>query len=307
MRISLSRPLGSVPDKQFDIGRFHLDSAHIDYLMNNAYVSVAQGIATAPTEGDNARQQLRAIVGPVYVVYDDALQPVEKGAAPPILSCSVPGINMSYSHAEIVRYSVNGQLDQRRYTVRAKVILAHVLACMQAEDVEFPVLCAIGCGAFKGSFGDIPFCVAQAVAAVLLEGGFRFKAVVICLPGFSAEDDNFSIFSRVFEQHDKRLPVPVMLVEDRGMLTIANRLRVLGLKAGVLNPSDCDALHPDRGYIGMYWDNGHVALEEMMALTTTLLFQHKGVNPGLFASDRLFSTSLYAGLAEEVATFDPCG
>lgn len=308
VRISLARPLASVKDKQFVIGRFRLDSAHIDRLMDGAYVSVVRGVSvsTSPTGGDNERQQLRAIVGPVYVIYDDSLRPLERGAAPPVLSCSVPGINMSYSHAEMVRYSVNGKLEQRRYTVRTKVILAHVLACMQAEGVEYPVLCAIGCGAFKGRFGDVPHCVAQATAAVLMEGNFRFKAVVFCLPGFGAGDNNFSVFSSVFAEHDKRLPVPVMLVEDRGMLAIANRLRALGAKAGVLNPSDCDALHPERGFVGMYWDNGHVALEETMALTTTLLFQHRGVNPGLFAPERLHSTDLYAGLADEAAALDPC-
>lgn len=79
----------------------------------------------------------------------------------------------------------------------------------------------------------------------------------------------------------------------------------MGVRAGVLNPSDWQALHPDIGAIGLNWDSGHIALEEVMATKTTLLFQHKGMNPELFTPARLRTTALYPGLVEEALAVDP--
>ena len=41
-----------------------------------------------------------------------------------------------------------------------------------------------------------------------------------------------------------------------------------------------------QGYIGMFWDGGHIALEEILAMQTTLLLQHKGISPDLYSDPK---------------------
>jgi hypothetical protein len=63
-------------------------------------------------------------------------------------------------------------------------------------------------------------------------------------------------------------------------LEVADGLANKGHKVGILNPSDPIAVR--KGRIGMYWNRGHIALEELMAVQTTLLLHHIDVNPELW-------------------------
>ena len=90
--------------------------------------------------------------------------------------------------------------------------------------------------------------------------------------------------------------------EDRSMMSLADHLSRKGHKAGILNPSDIQAVR--EGYIGMYWDGGHVALEELLAMQTTLLLHHKGVNPTLYTDAGRWKP-LRLGLAPKTAPACP--
>ena len=50
----------------------------------------------------------------------------------------------------------------------------------------------------------------------------------------------------------------------------------------------------------MYWDGGHVALEELLAMQTTLLLHHKGVNATLYTDPNRWQP-LQLGLTPAVA------
>ena len=58
----------------------------------------------------------------------------------------------------------------------------------------------------------------------------------------------------------------------------------MGLRAGIVNPSDVVALRT--GSIGMYWDGGHVALEEVLFTQLLLCIQHRDLNEGLYHAAR---------------------
>lgn len=88
------------------------------------------------------------------------------------------------------------------------------------------------------------------------------------------------------------------------MLSMAVYMRDQGHRVGILNPSDWEALHRDHGHVGMYWSGGHVALEEVLALRSTLLLQNKGLNPALFATDPK-KTKLPDALLAEARAVDP--
>ena len=78
------------------------------------------------------------------------------------------------------------------------------------------------------------------------------------------------------------------------MMCLADHLSRHGQRAGILNPSDVEAVR--KGYIGMYWDGGHIALEKLLAMQTTLLLHHKGVNPTLYTDSKRWKP-LRLGLA----------
>jgi hypothetical protein len=61
-----------------------------------------------------------------------------------------------------------------------------------------------------------------------------------------------------------------------------------------LNPSDKKAVLG--GSLGLYWLGGHIALEELIAVQTTLLLQHKSFNPEAWSKH----SSAIDGLPESV-------
>jgi hypothetical protein len=158
-------------------------------------------------------------------------------------------------------------------------IWKHVLHSMNEAQVEVPVLCGIGCGAFKGQVKEVAFNYGKALAKVLTENANKYpeiKHVVVTLPPFN--DNNFEKFTRGFEGY--RGTISVTFSKEASMIALADQLSRNGVKAGILNPSDAQAIR--NGYIGMFWDGGHIAVEELLATQTTLLLQHRGVNPELF-------------------------
>ena len=123
-------------------------------------------------------------------------------------------------------------------------------------------------------------------------------------------EEHFDIFNHAFrtvradlkthERHRVFLCRPdatVVVTLHGSNLVIADRLARSGLNVGLLNPSDPLALQA--GYLGMFFvrrdshhsvppvfDNGNIALEEFIALQTTLLLHHKGANPDLYKPGR---------------------
>ena len=70
------------------------------------------------------------------------------------------------------------------------------------------------------------------------------------------------------------------------MLNVAHYLgSAHRIKSGFLNPADVVALRT--GFMGMDWDDGPVAFEQIVAMETTLLLQYIGANPEAWQRDRI--------------------
>jgi hypothetical protein len=227
------------------------------------------------------------ISGPVLVLHDNDYNPI---ATPPtVVACSTPGINFAYSKEDLSDYtaSIDNEprtLDRGRALGHMIKVWTHVLVVMdEVYRVQFPVLCAIGCGAFRGKFGaQVPRLWATALHYVLSTRSFNHvHAVFMSAPTFG-DTNNYSPFTVTLNACNATTPmkVPVIVTEDMSMVTIAAILAEAGYTAGILNPSDVEAMR--RGWIGMYWDGGHIAVEEVLAMQTSLLVQHVGVNPKLY-------------------------
>ena len=63
------------------------------------------------------------------------------------------------------------------------------------------------------------------------------------------------------------------------MMGLARRISNHGSRSGILNPADAEAVR--NGRMGMYWTGYHIALEELVAVQTTLLLQNIDVNPDM--------------------------
>lgn len=236
------------------------------------------------------QSQAVAVVGPVLVVYDgDRNHPQQWFALPdldlpPIQCVSIPAINFAYNNYDRAQFvtKVNGKqsIVEEAASQRMYEITHLFLTAFQDTGVKYPVLCAIGCGAFKGGFTRlVPRLWSRAMAQCLKDRNYGFALVVISVPVFGKDDTNAKEFHATFDgRHD--LPVKVVITEEKGMVTVARKFAEAGLHSGILNPSDAWAVRG--GYIRMYWDGGDIALEEILAQQTTLLLQHWGVNPQLY-------------------------
>jgi hypothetical protein len=70
-----------------------------------------------------------------------------------------------------------------------------------------------------------------------------------------------------------------------GVVSLAAAVgRTLGLRAGIVNPSDVVALRT--GSMGMLWDSGDVALEEVLFTQLLLCIHHRDLNGELYDAKR---------------------
>ena len=173
-------------------------------------------------------------------------------------------------------------LNVRTLFPRMQQVWHTALAAMRRQGVEYAVLSAIGCGAFRGPFAEVPALWAAALRCVLEAAGPSDGLpphVVVCFPPFPADGYNYCCFVRAFSGH--RTGVPVELRRGVGMLEVAVWLRQRGCSVGLLNPSDVLAVR--KGHIGMFFDGGgHLALEEILAVSTTALTMNRQLNPRLW-------------------------
>jgi hypothetical protein len=113
-----------------------------------------------------------------------------------------------------------------------------------------PVLSAIGCGAFRGPYCQVPSLWAAALRATLenhVSADPWFEFVLVCFPDTNADRHNRDCFVRVFATYDQRLP-PVRLLFNHSMMHTAHLLGTeCGKRTGILNPSDVYAVR--KGHI----------------------------------------------------------
>ena len=214
----------------------------------------------------------------------------------------------------IGRQLVGYRLDADAYVAAMERTWYVALEAMRRSGVRYPVLCAIGCGAFCGPFGEVPYLVAKALLRVMRKhyANVRslskdkenadtlrspnnrhdvmqdraFDAVIVCFPRGATNWWNYERFSDAlsgtgFPDDARR----VALFNECSMMHVADALAQIECRSGMLNPSDVMAVRG--GWIGCYFDGGHIALEELLAVGTTALTMHRSLSPNLWAnSDR---------------------
>ena len=217
--------------------------------------------------------QLLALCGPVLLVHDQDGKPVANTKRR-ILTVSTPAIDFRQSNSAFVTHGVVNKTGK----ARMRDIWRMVLASFSVNEVRYPVLTPIGCGAFRGhpKLG-VPGLWADALVTVLAEPyDWGFSAVLVSV----LQETTFTDFWRTLQSRKDELTEapPVVLTRVHDALELARTLP----DAGLLVP--CDDRSVREGSIGgKPWVRGApIGFEEVVALRTTLLLQNKGLNPKLW-------------------------
>jgi hypothetical protein len=271
----------------YDDGAMTVTGERIDALQRAARITYLQGHVSQHDadnhklprrveywpEGEYSLGQLIAVSGPVLILTDDDLVTLPD---PPTVWCvSIAGINFEYNASDRERFSTAGRTNDAA-RMRICRIWHHTLRSFQTAGVTCPVLCAIGCGAFAGNVERVPETYAAALMDVLTVADYGTEAVFVSV----VHPAHLAAFRAAVAAREGQLKTRVILAGDHGMLGLAIALARKGFPTGILNPSDVEAVR--NGGMGMYWNGGHIALEELLAVQTTVLLQHIDLNPGLW-------------------------
>ena len=296
-------------------GRMDLGDPPFDVVLpadrppGNAFVNPADYLRstqmTAPQgSGSCGACPPPSVNGPVYVVADHRQQNLPSGEGNrPFFCISIPGLDFMSTNGADYRNYFDGDRDvpNDRGQGRMRLIWHHILSVCSHEGLQMPVLCGIGCGAFAMDDGvtwtDRTTTIRRAWGEALVwcletQTYPSVQAVFCSLPVFPGEErktSTFELWESVFRAKTRALKLPVVLCSRHGLLEIARTLRqwdrVPAIRTGILNPSD--ALAVRQGHMGMYWPGGHIALEELLAVQTTLLLHGRLLNPTLWAQPRV--------------------
>jgi hypothetical protein len=246
-----------------------------------------------------ARQLLAvrvAVVGPVHVMFDPELRSQPRRRRP-IVCVSIPAPNFKANESVYRKLWWDATTQMIRDAPTLRVVLSrmwyHILGCFRDAGVRYACLNAIGCGAFKGEVTELPAHYAATLGDLLCQHDFGLRAVILAVPTIAGDASNHTrgctacaperkAFEDALARCQSNLKVPVLLSDCHSMIDIADRLDQItqdnpDSRVGMLNPSDPLAIH--LGGLGQNWEMGHIALEEIMALQTTLLAGNIGFNP----------------------------
>lgn len=273
-----------------------------DFLGNPKSIDDAKSFCHGLSPIQTIQTDSIAVVGPVHIMFDHNLK--SKPFDPkmdPITMVSIAAPDVSKNGSEIRKYYVEeeNKLSQLQSNIRVdkldemkmrlKHIWCHVTHCYEKNKIFCASFSALGCGAFRGrgpkAVKNLPKLYAEALKEVLTEFNFQhLKVIFVAIPRFTPNDhENFDAFQKVFENPGE-LNVTVVITPYHGMvdliLTASNSENYNTYKYGILNPSD--VVGTRCGYLGNGFDRVYYALEEILALQTTLLAGHRDICTSLW-------------------------
>lgn len=265
-----------LPDgRQFSCGSFDLTSEEIAKQASSLKVSYDPAVispkelCTTLTNGarspkQKSRTRGRMVSSLVTSVCDSRGNPIQRKDTLPyyrIYTSNAPNLAYSaYDRADFVNR--DGTLNEQKYTKELGRIFAHYFSEAKANGDRVVVLSGFGMGAF--------------MTPELLPSAR--KCFVRALRGVTDAQRN-SFDKIIFADPNKQLTasiktIPHITVTNKSCLDVAHHGAKRGYKIALFNPGD------GSGIPGQFWLDGHVALEEMFGLFTTLLLgQHPNCNP----------------------------
>jgi hypothetical protein len=292
------------PAETLSIGTFQMTGAEVLRMINETEVTYVEG---GPINSSNVQMEVGQggteefsnsqhvmVSGPVMIPSNNVNQLKKRtvtqenidnpGHTRMVQAYSTPGINYGYSDSDQTTFADEDLRVNNAGKKRMKEITGHIFEKMKQDNVTHPVLSAIGCGAFSSPADggeNTPKAWAEAMYNNLADNQYGFEKVTIAIPIFGGDDTNYQAFIDAFGEMMKEKPLQCEVeIVNASMLSLADSISDENpdAKVGILNPSDAQAVR--EGAMGMYWNGGHIALEELLGVFTTMLPQQQALLHG---------------------------
>ena len=261
--------------RQYSYGSFYLTGEEIEKQANSLKVSYDPTIISSRqlnsilTQGssspkDEAIARGRMVSSLVASTCDSKGNTISREGAIPlyrVYTSNAP--NLAYSPYDRSQFlNANGKLNKEKYTKEMERIFLHYFEEAKANRDNVVVLCGFGMGAFMTPdlLPDGQRCFVEALRKATEAQGKHFEKMI-----FADPNKKLTPFIST---------IPNMTITNKSCLDIAHHGAKKGYKVALFNPGD------GSGIPGQFWLQGHIALEEMFGLFTTLLIsQHPHCNP----------------------------
>jgi hypothetical protein len=256
----------------------HLSPLDVKELMQSTTVDASLALTESSIRELIVRSQ-------VYISRDGLGNPLPKTPVP-VVQVSTAGLNFAYGqncNVHTLGLDIPISSDSRKLSGLSESQIEHlwtkkwsnILDNFVDAQVTVPILSAIGLGSFLPRNPQRAMAVrratTKALTSVLQQPQYqdKFERVIVSIPPFAKE--NIAAFTRHLQDGGFR----GYDILQKNMFDMAFQLAKRGIKAGILNASDKEALVS--GNLGQYWYSGHVALEETFVYHTTLLLNNWAV------------------------------
>lgn len=266
----------NLPEKRrYSCGSFFMTSEEIRKQADSLKVSFDSSILSAShlnkilTNGSDSSEDEsiargRMVSSLVAATCDSKGNPITREKDLPlyrIYTSNAP--NLAYSPWDRSQFlNENKTLKLEEYTQEMERIFLHYFEEAKANKDKVVVLCGFGMGAFMDAklLPDGQKCFVEALRRATNRHERHFDKVIFA-------DPNKGLTSLLSQ-------IPNMIVTNKSCLDVAHHGAKKGFKVALFNPGD------GSGIPGQFWLQGHIALEEMFGLFTTLLVsQHPHCNP----------------------------
>jgi|GEM_PF-6563640 len=262
-------------ERQYSCGSFFMTSEEIRKQADSLKVSYDPSILSARqlnnilTNGssspkDESIARGRMVSSLVASTCDSKGNPIAREGDLPlyrVYTSNAP--NLAYSPYDRSQFlNANGALNKEKYTKEMERIFLHYFEEAKANKDNVVVLCGFGMGAFMTPelLPDGQKCFVEALRRASNVHAKHFDKVIFA-------DPNKKLTPFLSK-------IPNMTVTNKSCFDIAHHGAKKGYKVALFNPGD------GSGVPGQFWLQGHIALEEMFGLFTTLLVsQHPHCNP----------------------------
>ena len=262
-------------DKKFSSGQFYLTGKEIKNLALSLRISYDPSILSASklnnilvkgacSAQEKALARGRMVSSLVASVCDSKGNPISRKKELPlyrVYTSNAPNLAYSaYDRHEFVQK--DGTLNTEKYTREMERIFLHYFKEAKANNDNVAILCGFGLGAFMTAefLPDAQKCFVEALRRATDAEGKYFEKIIFADPNKKLTHAMSSI--------------PNITMTNKSCLDIAHHGAKQGFKVALFNPGD------GSGIPGQFWLKGHIALEEMFGLFTTLLIaQHPHCNP----------------------------
>jgi hypothetical protein len=309
----LKQEIQTLPDQALcQIGPFQLTGKELKSLVNSTRVSYNSGnglsdgqLCTMLSKGSKTDEERilardRCVSSDVAMICTPNGEAISRSASqslPVFRLYTMSAPNLSYhcleQDTQTFFDSITGQLHAENYKQEYKKLMNHYLQECLADGVEMPIFTGFGLGAFIPDFcrAEAADAAAEAIKELLQQDNFKsFKACV-----FADIDDVICA-----KMEAKLGNMPNFKVIKKSALWVAFEAAKQKIKTGLINPGDPSCI------AGQFWAKGHIALEEMLALFTTMLFaQHPHFNPLVQKISEYKKVNLGVGQAPTHMDVDP--